>query len=123
MEDMTALLMENLPGELLKIEETSTDGQRLPALRYAGREGGFPPGTGFPHAFIEVSEGEYTEKDRIVRNVVYTVKIQVKLADYALVWRYFRGIEEAMQEGVELYRIKLIKKKLDGKLWLDIVLF
>lgn len=37
MEDMTALLMETLPGELLKIEETFTDGQRLPALRYAGR--------------------------------------------------------------------------------------
>lgn len=69
-----------------------------------------------------MSEGEYTEKDRIVRNVVYTVKIQVKLADYALVWRYFRGIEEAMKTGMYLYKIKLIKKDLKGELLMGIII-
>ena len=34
-----------------------------------GLEETLPPGTGLPYAFVEIEEGEYTEKDRIVKNV------------------------------------------------------
>ncbi len=118
LEDITVLLMEKLPGELLRLEESTEDGKQLPAFRYAGRQDNLPPGTGLPYVFVEVTEGEYTEKDRIVRNVVYSVNLQLKLTNYGLVWRYFKGIETIINFDSRGYKIMIVKKNTQGELLL-----
>jgi len=35
-----------------------------PPFRYVGPSGQVPPGTGLPHAYVEIEEVEYTEKDQ-----------------------------------------------------------
>ena len=92
LKEITDLLMNELPKVLLELEEQSEDSIRLPPFRYVGVEEDLPVGMGLPHAFVEIEEGEYTEKDRIVKNVIYRVRITVKLAEKRLIWWYFQGI-------------------------------
>lgn len=113
LESISDLLMEKLPAELLAIEEGCRDGVHLEPMRYAGSEGKKPLGIGMPYALITIEEGDYTEKDRIVRNVVYTLKIQLKLADYGLVWRYFRGLQEVLTKQ-NIRRLKIENTQSDG---------
>lgn len=106
--DITDLLNNELPAVLLKLEEESLDGKRLPSFRYVGATGSLPVGTGFPYALIEIEEGIYTEKDRIVKNVTYKVIITLKLADYGLVWRYYAAIELVIEKAAsENWRIHI----------------
>jgi len=105
------------------LSEGCGDGVHLEPLRYAGSEGKKPLGIGMPYALISVEEGEYTEKDRIIRNVVYSVKIQLKLADYGLVWRYFRGINEILSFlMINGYRLWVEKQKFTGDIIISIKL-
>jgi len=104
--DIASLLTDDLPKVLADQEEQSTDVVRLPPFKYVGDSGRVPPGTGLPHAFVEIEEGEYTEKDRIVRNRVYSVRIHLKLADMGLVRRYFAGVKAVLQDSNTSYRIK-----------------
>jgi hypothetical protein len=67
--------MNDLPKVLLELEEQSEDCSFLPPFRYVGLEENLPPGTPLPYAFVEIEEGEYTEKDRIVKKQLYQAKI------------------------------------------------
>ncbi len=119
--DIIGLLQDNLPKVLANLEEQSVDGVRHPPFWYVGDSGLVPPGTGLPHAYVEIAEGEYTEKDRIVRNTVYSVRIQLKLADMGLVWRYLWGVEEVILQNVDLrYRVKIQKSEKIGVVQLKI---
>ncbi len=93
LKEITDILMNELPKVLLELEEQSEDSIRLPPFRYVGLEENLPPGTGLPYAFVEIEEGEYTEKDRIVKNVRYRVRITVKLGDQWLCWWYLGAMK------------------------------
>ena len=122
LEAISELLMERLPKELLAIEEGCGDGLRLEPLRYAGSDKGMPIGLGMPYALITILEADYSEKDRIIRNTVYSVKIQVKLADYMLIWRYYLGIEESIKvKEPDNHQITVEKKTLTGDIWVKII--
>lgn len=106
--DITDLLNNELPTVLLTLEEESSDSKRLPSFRYVGAAACLPVGTGFPYALIEIEEGLYTEKDRIIKNVTYKVTITLKLADYGLVWCYFAGIKRVVEQPtLENWRIHI----------------
>jgi hypothetical protein len=79
LKEITDILMNDLPKVLLELEEQSEDSIRLPPFRYVGLEENLPPGTSLPYAFVEIEEGEYTEKDRIIQVNNYKVKISLKL--------------------------------------------
>ncbi len=92
LKEITDILMNDLPKVLLELEEQSEDSIRLPPFRYVGLEENLPPGTGLPYAFVEIEEGEYTEKDRIVKNVRYRVSVKVKVGEKRLSWWYLAGV-------------------------------
>ena len=93
LKEITDILMNDLPKVLLELEEQSEDSIRLPPFRYVGLEENLPPGTGVPYVFVEIKEGEYTEKDRIVKNVRYRVRIKVKAGEKRLGWWYLAGVK------------------------------
>ena len=93
LKEITDILMNNLPKVLLELEEQSEDSIRLPPFRYVGLEENLPPGTGLPYAFVEIEEGEYTEKDRIVKNIRYRVRLLLKLTEKRLGWWYLAGMK------------------------------
>jgi len=97
LKEITDILMNDLPKVLLELEEQSEDSIRLPPFRYVGLEENLPPGTGLPYAFVEIEEGEYTEKDRIVKNVRYRVRITVKMGDQQLCWWYLGGVKICLE--------------------------
>lgn len=122
LDDICEILSVKLPPVLLEIEEQCADAMRLPAFRYVGALEKLPTGCGLPYALVEVTEGVYTEKDRIIRNMVNTVKIQVKLADYALVWRYCTAIEEAIRAREnDDDRVTVEKKTVGGEVWIKVL--
>jgi len=103
LKEITDILMNDLPKVLLELEEQSEDSIRLPPFRYVGLEENLPPGTGLPYAFVEIEEGEYTEKDRIVKNVRYRVKITEKIGEPQLCWWYLGGVKACLE------RFKVVK--------------
>ena len=110
LKEITDILMNNLPKVLLELEEQSEDSIRLPPFRYVGLEENLPPGTGLPYAFVEIEEGEYTEKDRIVKNVRYRVRITVKMDISEFFWFYLNGIEKTLINGRVSQKIRIEKK-------------
>lgn len=93
LKEITDILMNDLPQVLLELEEQSEDSIRLPPFRYVGLEENLPLGTSLPYAFVEIEEGEYTKKDRIVKNVRYCVRIRVKVTEIRLGWWYLAGVK------------------------------
>lgn len=120
LKEITDILMNDLPKVLLELEEQSEDSNRLPPFRYVGLEENLPPGTGLPYAFVEIEEGEYTEKDRIIKNRVYKATIQLKLINCALLWRYFGGISLQMAHLDGLISINEEKRDICGHFTLRI---
>jgi len=96
LKEITDILMNDLPKVLLELEEQSEDSDRLPPFRYVGLEENLPPGTGLPYAFVEIEEGEYTEKNRIVKNRIYTVNLNLKIAEKVHIWKYINTIIEVL---------------------------
>lgn len=122
LKEITDILMNDLPKVLLELEEQSEDSIRLPPFRYVGLEENLPPGTGLPYAFVEIEEGEYTEKDRIVKNRVYRVMITIKTANDEYFWQYLFGIERAIAGAQTTLRMTIIEKKRSGTMELRILL-
>ncbi len=115
LEDITDLLMNELPKVLLELEEQSEDGIRLPPFRYVGLEENLPVGTGLPYAFIDIEDGTYTDKDRVIKNVIYRINITLKIVDSFVIWQYFAGIKSIMGMNKYLvWRIELEKVNRNG---------
>lgn len=122
LKDISDFLMNDLPKVLVEIEEQSEDGRRLPQFRYVGAPEKLPPGTGLPQAFVEIEDAILTEKDRIIKNVIYSLKITVKLAELGLIWRYFACLEKVLyQKKIDTYRIQVINKSRTGSLLIKVI--
>jgi len=122
LKEITDILMNDLPKVLLELEEQSEDSIRLPPFRYVGLEGNLPPGTPLPYAFVEIEEAEYTEKDRIVKNVRYRVRISVKVHHGKSVWYYLHAIQRSLQQNEETGRVRITDKNSAGILSFTILL-
>ena len=120
--DISELFIKELPKYLFEFEKDSGYEGRLPPFRYIGPPEKLPLETGKPFALVEIVEGEYTEKDLPARNTVYQVKIQLKLSDFYMVWRYFAGISMVLNEtGIEGCRMTEEKNNKNGEMWLSVV--
>jgi len=123
LEDITDLLMNELPKVLLEIEEQSDDGRHLPPFRYVGSSEKLPPGTSFPHAFVEIEKASLTEKDRIIKNVIISLKITIRLTEPESIWCYFAGFEEVLKlKSFEIYRCQPIRKNRTGILMVHVIM-
>jgi hypothetical protein len=103
LKEITDILMNDLPKVLLELEEQSEDSIRLPPFRYVGLEENLPPGTGLPYAFVEIEEGEYTEKDRVINSVIYLVKIIQKVQNSHFRWHYLGAIKVVISKHALKY--------------------
>jgi len=115
LKEITDILMNDLPKVLLELEEQSEESIRLPPFRYVGLEENLPPGTGLPHAFVAIEEGEYTEKDRIVRKTQYIVSIHMLLLKNTDIWGYSYALRHILmvKQGVnQRYKEKCYQKGL-----------
>ena len=97
LKEITDILMNDLPKVLLELEEQSEDSIRLPPFRYVGLEANLPPGTSLPYAFVEIEEGEYTKKDRIIKIEKLKIKLRVKLENITYCWKYLLGVRTIFQ--------------------------
>ena len=123
LEDMIDLLDNCLPSKLHEFEEMTEDGEQLPPMNYVGIPEDMPTGTMEPYAFVEVSDGSYTMKDRIIRNNVFKVKIELNIQKKKLVWRYFTALRKAFDESEhsEGWRIREEKHEKSGKMVIEVV--
>jgi len=112
LKEITDILMNDLPKVLLELEEQSEDSIRLPPFRYVGLEENLPPGTGLPYAFVEIEEGEYTEKDRIVKKQLYGIIITIKLGSINSFSYYFHGLCSIYQSKTLNLKINYLKNKI-----------
>jgi len=122
LKEITDILMNDLPKVLLELEEQSEDSIRLPPFRYVGLEENLPPGTSLPYAFVEIEEGEYSEKDRIVKNRIYRLVITIKTANNEFLWQYLFGIERVISGAQTTLKMKIMEKKRSGTIQLRILL-
>ena len=122
LKEITDILMNDLPKVLLELEEQTEDGVKVISFRYAGLAAKVPPGTGLPYALVEVEEGTYSEKDRIVKNQVYRVMITIKTANDEYLWQYLFGIERVFAGVQTTLRVKIVEKKRSGTMELRILL-
>ena len=121
LKEIRDLLMNELPKVLLELEEQSEDSIRLPPFRYVGVEEVLPVGTGLPYVFVEIEEGEYTEKDRIVKNVIYSLKVKMKLNDDSFVWRYIVGLREVLRQvTIDSWKISVEGFTKEGEIHLQV---
>lgn len=112
--------MNELPEILMEIEEQSDDAVKLPPFRYAGTTENFPTGTGYPYALLDIEEGTYTTKDRIIKNVIYALQLTIKLADKTTIWRYIIAIKTVIIKSDKNYWIDIEKTSKDGMIALQI---
>ncbi len=120
--EITDILMNDLPKVLLDLEEQSEDSIHLPPFRYAGLKENIPPGTGLPYAFVEIEDGEYTEKDRIVKNRIYRVVIMIRSTREDYLWHYLYGIERAFSGAQTMIKVKITKQDRKGIMEIRVVL-
>ena len=115
LKEITEILMNDLPKVLLELEEQSEDSIRLPPFRYVGLEENLSAGTPLPYALMEIEEGEYTEKDRIVRKTQYIVSIHMLLLKNTDIWGYSYALRHILmvKQGVnQRYKEKCYQKGL-----------
>lgn len=122
--EISDLLLNELPKVLLELEEQTEDGGKLSPFRYAGLPEKLPPGTSMPYALVGVEEGTYSEKDRIVKNRIYQVVITIKAVSEEFLWQYLFGIERVIAGDQTMLRMKIVEKKRSGTMqlrvtWLD----
>ena len=122
-EDMIDLLDICLPAKLHEFEELTEDGEQLPPMNYVGNPDDKPTGTMEPYALVEVTDGSYTMKDRIIRNHVFKVKIELNIQKKKLVWRYFTALRKAFDESEhsERWRIREETHEKSGKMGIEVV--
>jgi hypothetical protein len=99
--------MNELPEILLELEEHSEDGINLSPFRYAGIRDKLPTGTSYPYALLDIEEGTYTTKDRIIKSVIYTLQITIKMVDTGPLWRYITAIKTALNNSEKQYRLDI----------------
>lgn len=79
-----------------------------------------------PSFKFSLEESEYTEKDRIIENSIYTVSFEILLAEYqkdriTILWRYVESINRMFEE-IETDNIFKISEIKESKIFIRIIL-
>lgn len=79
-----------------------------------------------PSFYFSLEESEYTEKDRIIENSIYTVSFEILLAEYqkdriTILWRYVESINRMFEE-IETDNIFKISEIKESKIFIRIIL-
>ena len=116
---LTELFIENLPEYVQKINEQYNDGIILKPFENKDL---ITPCNKLPSFNFSIEEAEYTEKDRIIENTIYSIGLIVNLPTYGentilLFMRYVESINKMIDElkpeiFYSLYITKVTKNKI-----------
>ena len=112
--ELEYLLIQKLPDYIEKINKEHNDGIILKPFENKSLEENCIK---TPSFIFNIEETEYSEKDRIIENTVFTVSLEIKLQPNTekrtiIFWRYFEAIQKMLsdEECNYLLEIKRIKE-------------
>ena len=118
--ELEYLLIQKLPESIEKINKENNDGIILKPFENKSLEENCIKTPSFT---FDIEESEYSEKDRIIENTVFTISLEIKLQSYkaSLFWRYVEGFQNMVNEyeSDNLYEICKIEK---NKIYIRITL-
>lgn len=118
--ELEELLIKKLPEYIEKINKQHNDGLILKTFENTTLSENCIKTPSFT---FDIEESEYSEKDRIIENTVFTITLEIKLQSYkaSLFWRYVESFQNMVNEyeSDNLYEICKIEK---NKIYIRITL-
>lgn len=120
--ELEYLLIQKLPECIDKINKEHNDGIILKPFENKSLEENCIK---LPSFTFNIDETEYSEKDRIIENTVFTVSLEIKLETNKqnktiIIWRYFEAIEITINSN-EYWQECKINKTFKDRLFLRIL--
>ncbi len=107
--ELEDLIINKLPDNIEKINQEHHDGIILKPLQNIKLEENCIKTPSFS---FNLEETEYTEKDRIIENTIYTISLEMKLAPdmqkAIILYRYFEAVEMTIKECESFQEIKIM---------------
>ena len=118
--ELEELLIKKLPEYIEKINKQHNDGLILKTFENTTLSENCIKTPSFT---FDIEESEYSERDRIIENTVFTISLEIKLQSYkaSLFWRYVESFQNMVNEyeSDNLYEICKIEK---NKIYIRITL-
>ena len=106
------LLINRLPETIEKINKENNDGIILKPFQNTSLEENCIKTPSFS---FNLEETEYTEKDRIIENSIFTISLEIKLPpdmqNTIILYRYFETVEMTIKECESFQEIKILDIK------------
>ena len=120
--ELEYLLIQKLPECIDKINKEHNDGIILKPFENKSLEENCIK---TPSFIFNIEESEYSEKDRIIENTVFTVSLEIKLEankqnKTIILWRYYEAIEITINSN-EYWQECKINKTFKDRLFLRIL--
>lgn len=119
--ELEELLIKKLPEYIEKINKQHNDGLILKPFENTSLDENCIKQPSFNITF---TDSEYSEKDRIIENTVFTVSLEIKLPSYSenkiiLLYRYVEAVQKMFNEEEKLNQYEIIKIK-ENKIFIRI---
>lgn len=119
--ELEELLIKKLPEYIEKINKQHNDGLINKPFENTNFEEKCIKQPSFNLTF---TDSEYSEKDRIIENTVFTVSLEIKLPSYSenkiiLLYRYVEAVQKMFDEEERLNQYEIIKIK-ENKIFIRI---
>lgn len=120
-EELENLLIKKLPEFIEKINKQHKDGLIIKTFENTSLEENCIKTPSFT---FNIEESEYSEKDRIIENDIYTVSLEIKFNSYTknkiiFFYRYVEAIQKMFDEEEKLNQYEVIKIK-ENKIFIRI---
>ena len=107
--ELEYLLIQKLPESIEKINKEHNDGIILKPFENKSLEENCIKTPSFT---FNIEESEYSEKDRIIENTIYTINLKIKIPPNSekqiiILMRYIESIEQIINENTTLLNITL----------------
>ncbi len=111
--ELEYLLIQKLPEYIEKINKEHNDGIILQPFENTSLSENCIK---TPSFIFNIEETEFSEKDRIIENTVFTIRLEIKLHSYSenkiiLLYRYVEAVQKMFEEEEKLNQYKVIKIK------------
>lgn len=108
--ELEYLLIQKLPESIEKINKENNDGIILKPFENKRLEENCIKTPSFT---FNIEETEYSEKDRIIENTVFSIRLEIKLPSYIenkviLLYRYLEAIEKTLSDNENWLECKIV---------------
>lgn len=108
--ELEYLLIQKLPESIEKINKENNDGIIFKPFENKSLEENCIKTPSFT---FNIEETEYSEKDRIIENTVFSIRLEIKLPSYIenkviLLYRYLEAIEKTLSDNENWLECKIV---------------